>query len=189
MKDVVFYTKDDATVNMLAHIKKITAAYNKAALIIEKEIVDIHNLRVASKEAAGLALHTGDLAKCSKEFRKDLDGRLLHAYTKRACLLARFKGIRQAAMHSRICTVVCGPGQDVEVVRDTALQYIKEKHPEYIGDKSCIDVADNSRAYIYRYPVNDKDSCVVLYNDVLFAADNFEEFGVKIDDIFSDLMP
>ena len=190
MKDIEMYGPDEATEHMLDLRRKHVAAYNKAAAAIEAELIKLNQLREAARNAADIA-HLGDcLEKHAKDlFRTDLDCRLSSAYQKRIRLMAGFARLNDVSLFPRICTVVCGPGQDYEVVRDTALQYIREKHPEFITDKSCIDVTDNGRSCVYRYPVNDKDNCIVLYDDDIFAVDNFEEFGRSLDQLFADLMP
>lgn len=191
MKDIEMYGPDEATEHMLDLRRKHVAAYNKAAAAIEAELIKLNQLREASKNAADVTVHLADGMEkhAEKLFRIDLDERLRNAYQKRIRLMARFARLNDVSLFPRICTVVCGPGQDYEVVRDTALQFIREKYPEYIKDKSCIDVTDNGRSCVYRYPVNDKDNCTVLYDDDIFAVDNFEEFGRSVDQLFADLMP
>ena len=190
MKDIEMYSPDEATEHMLDLRRKHVAAYNKTAAAIEDELIKLNQLREASKNAADITPLADCLEKHAKElFGIDLNGRLSGAYQKRIRLIARFARLNDVSLFPRICTVVCGPGQDYEVVRDTALQFIREKYPKYITDKSCIDVTDNSRSCVYRYPVNNKDNCTVLCDDDIFAVDNFEEYGRSLDQLFADLMP
>jgi hypothetical protein len=183
MQDIDILPTYDAGVNSVENRKKLVAAYDKAAAVIESEIIKLNQLHAA--HCTYITFSKGNAIDFAKKYKEELEKRIAYLFELRAKLSNRFHRLTFIGKYLRLCTVVCGIGQDYESISAQVIDHLEKNYSEAKKDNIAIDIADNNLTNIHRYTWDQATGswCYDLIEEwEIYGVDNHYMYGFTSPD-------
>lgn len=182
MQDIDILPTYDAGENSVENRKKLVAAYDKASAVIEAEIIKLNQLH--SAHCTYITFSKGNAIDFAKKYKEELEKRIAYLFELRAKLSNRFHRLTFIGKYLRLCTVVCGIGQDYESVSAQVIEHL-EKNCSETKENIAIDIADNGLTTIHRY-TRDRETGKWEYDLLeeweIYGVDNHHMYGFTSPD-------